>query len=194
MKNSEFKPVKLRLKINLVPYLLWELYPSHHNGLFSPLLVRRDFAAREADQYRYYPNSTRLLTFFYVTLSFLCNIIWYLISVFEFPLVTLSGATTISCPSRGVGKYILLWTLIQKEKDMIFEEGKFYKWEMICCDENTPRWHNELVWKDYIYHHHHHVTLTARIFLTLSRHTSQSSIAFGRSSGLHPVLAQSCYM
>ena len=43
--------------------LLWEPYPSHHNGLFSPLLVLRDIAAREADQYRCYPNSTRLLTF-----------------------------------------------------------------------------------------------------------------------------------
>ena len=32
-------------------------------GLFSPLLVLRDFAAREADQYRCYLNSTRLLTF-----------------------------------------------------------------------------------------------------------------------------------
>ena len=56
-------------------YLLWEAYPSYHNGLFSPLLVLRDFAARgqinigvgratnTADQYRCYSNSTRLLTF-----------------------------------------------------------------------------------------------------------------------------------
>ena len=41
-------------------------------------------------------------------------------------------------------------------------------------------------------YHHHHVTLSARIFLTLSRHTSLSSIAFSRSLGLHPVSAQSC--
>ena len=32
-----------------------EPYPSHHNGLFSPLLILRDFAAREADQYRSAP-------------------------------------------------------------------------------------------------------------------------------------------
>ena len=44
------------------------------------------------------------------------------------------------------------------------------------------------------YHHHHHVTLSARIFLTLSRHPSQSSIPFGKSSGLHPISAQSCCM
>ena len=30
-------------------------------------------------------------------------------------------------------------------------------------------------------HHHHHVTLSARIFLTFSRHTSLLSIASGRS-------------
>ena len=27
--------------------MLWEPYPSHHNGLFSPLLVLRDFGARK---------------------------------------------------------------------------------------------------------------------------------------------------
>ena len=41
---------------------------------------------------------------------------------------------------------------------------------------------------------HHHVTVSARIFLTLSRHTSIMSIASGRSSRLHLVVAQSCCM
>ena len=50
-------------------------------------------ASNTADQYRCYPNSTRSYLF-YVTLSFLCNIICYLISVFVFSLVTLSVATT----------------------------------------------------------------------------------------------------
>ena len=45
------------------PTVLWEPYSSHHNRLFSPLLILRDFAARGAYQYRCYPNSTRLLTF-----------------------------------------------------------------------------------------------------------------------------------
>ena len=44
------------------------------------------------------------------------------------------------------------------------------------------------------HHHHHHVALLARIFLTLSCYTSLSFIAFGRSSGLPPVSAQSCCM
>ena len=35
--------------------LLWEPYPSHHNGLFSPLSVLRDFAAKGADHYRSAP-------------------------------------------------------------------------------------------------------------------------------------------
>ena len=42
--------------------------------------------------------------------------------------------------------------------------------------------------------HHHHVALSARIFLTLSRHISLLSITSGRSSRLHPILAQSCCM
>ena len=45
----------------------------------------------------------------------------------------------------------------------------------------------------YIYHHHH-VPISARISLTTSRYFSQSFIAFGRSSRLHPVKAQSYCM
>ena len=40
--------------------------------------------------------------------------------------------------------------------------------------------------------HHHHVVPPARISLTLSCHFSLSFIAFGKSSGLHPVSSQSC--
>ena len=46
----------------------------------------------------------------------------------------------------------------------------------------------------YICHHHHHVVLPARISLTISRHSSLSFIASGRSSGLHPVSSHSCCM
>ena len=48
----------------------------------------------------------------------------------------------------------------------------------------------------YIYHHHHrhHVVSLVRISLTLSRHFFLSSIASSRSSGLHPVSSQSCFM
>ena len=41
-------------------------------------------------------------------------------------------------------------------------------------------------------YHHHHVVPSARISLTLSRHISQSFIASGRSSRLHPVSSH-CY-
>ena len=44
------------------------------------------------------------------------------------------------------------------------------------------------------YHHHHHVVPLARISLTLSRHFSLSSVAFGWSSGLHSVPSHSCCM
>ena len=42
------------------------------------------------------------------------------------------------------------------------------------------------------HHHHYHVVRLARISLTLSLHVSQSFIASGRSSGLHPVSSHSC--
>ena len=44
------------------------------------------------------------------------------------------------------------------------------------------------------HHHHHHIVLVARISLTLSRHSSLSFIALGRSSGQHPVSSHSCWM
>ena len=47
----------------------------------------------------------------------------------------------------------------------------------------------------YIYiYHHHHIALVARISLTLSRHSSLSFIALGRSSGQHHVSSHSCWM
>ena len=46
----------------------------------------------------------------------------------------------------------------------------------------------------YIYIHHHHIVLAARISLTLSRHSSLSFIALGRSSGQQPVSSHSCWM
>ena len=46
----------------------------------------------------------------------------------------------------------------------------------------------------WIYHHYRHVALSARMFLTLSRHTSLLSIVSGKSLSLHPVLAQRCCM
>ena len=47
---------------------------------------------------------------------------------------------------------------------------------------------------DTILHHHHHIALVARISLTLSRHSSLSFIALGRSSGQHPVSSYSCWI
>ena len=43
-------------------------------------------------------------------------------------------------------------------------------------------------------YHYHHVVPSARISLTLSRHPSLSFFSPGRSSGLHPMSAQSCCM
>ena len=49
-------------------------------------------------------------------------------------------------------------------------------------------------WCWFLYCHHHHIALVARISLTLSRHSSLSFIALGRSSGQHPVSSHSCWM
>ena len=54
-----------------------------------------------------------------------------------------------------------------------------------------------LLFRGMLLHHHrfyHHVAPPARISLTLSRHSSLSSIASDWSSRIHPVLAQSCCM
>ena len=44
------------------------------------------------------------------------------------------------------------------------------------------------------HHLHHDAAPSAWISLTISCHSSQSSIASGRSSGLHPISAQCCCM
>ena len=46
--------------------------------------------------------------------------------------------------------------------------------------------------KIYIYYHHHPIMLLAQISLTLSHHSSLSSISTGRSFKLHPVSVESC--
>ena len=51
-----------------------------------------------------------------------------------------------------------------------------------------------LCWECVYIYHQHHVALVARISLTLSRHSSLSFIALGRSSGQHPVSSHSCWM
>ena len=53
---------------------------------------------------------------------------------------------------------------------------------------------NYTIYHHHHHHHHHHIALVARISLTLSRHSSLSFIALGRSSGHHPVSSHSCWM
>ena len=77
-----------------------------------------------------------------------------------------------------------------------------------CSPEDLPRAMNDREeWRERVrdirttsaiwwwwWWYHHYITLSARISLNLSRHTSLLSIASGRSSGVHPVSAQSCGM
>ena len=52
-----------------ITFLLWEPYPSHHNGLFSPLLVLKDFAAKGQ-------NNIGVIQTVRDFLPFLCNSIF----------------------------------------------------------------------------------------------------------------------
>ena len=74
--------------------VLWEPYPSYHNGLFSPLSILETLLP-EGRSISALSEQYETSYFFNVTLSFLCNIICYLISMFVFSLGTLSGATTV---------------------------------------------------------------------------------------------------
>ena len=65
----------------------------------------------------------------------------------------------------------------------------------ICINEEIVPKYKHIHTRIYIYiYHHHHVALVARISLTLSRHSSLSLIAPGRSSGQHPVSSHSCWV
>ena len=67
-------------------------------------------------------------------------------------------------------------------------------WVLLHCHYSQFR--SDLDYQGLIYgsNHHHHIALVARISLTLSRHSSLSFIALGRSSGQHPVSSHSCWM
>ena len=64
---------------------------------------------------------------------------------------------------------------------------------LTCCNtlHQSSKCLQSLGWYS---HHHHHIVLAARISLTLSRHSSLSFIALGRSSGQQPVSSHSCWM
>ena len=68
---------------------------------------------------------------------------------------------------------------------------------LVCLDKysfrlNSFLTHTHTHTHTYHHHNHHHVTPTARISLSLFRHSSLSFIASGRSSRLNPVSTQSC--
>ena len=68
-----------------------------------------------------------------------------------------------------------------------------YRWLTVWLSWDTKKQVKFLL-KILIQNHHHHVALVARISLTISRHSSLSFIALGRSSGQHPVSSHSCWM
>ena len=70
----------------------------------------------------------------------------------------------------------------------------FFHWVLTHIDRRKVWLWSHPVIANIWCHHHHHIVLAARISLTLSRHSSLSFIALGRSSGQHPVSSHSCWM
>ena len=79
-------------------------------------------------------------------------------------------------PSSNIYIYIYIYIYIHTHAHIFFTW--FYLLKMVFI----------------INYHHHHIVLAARISLTLSRHSSLSFIAPGRSSGQQPVSSHSCWM
>ena len=100
-------------------------------------------------------------------------------------------------------RYILQPKPIGQCKECHADRHYWFHWKRYNCKQclllATPKANFTLFteWPLYFvyhHHHHHHVVLVARISLTLSRHSSLSFIALGRSSGQHPVSSHSCWM
>ena len=90
----------------------------------------------------------------------------------------------------------LKYSSSKKSKETGWIEYKSSPYYLVICFVTVPLKIDAIHLYDnsYHHHHHHHVMPLARISLTISRHFSLSFIASGRSSGLHPVSSQSCWM
>ena len=90
----------------------------------------------------------------------------------------------------------LQWLLCHKSKlNQITDVDHWNIWyNLFIFSNSTLTIFPVLGYHHHHHHHHHHIALIARISLTLSRHSSLSFIALGRSSGQHPVSSHSCCM
>ena len=93
----------------------------------------------------------------------------------------------------------MLFFLLLFEVKLFSNIGKILYFTLILRwklpKKTSPYLVNLLIYCSFIkHHHHHHIALVARISLTLSRHSSLSFIALGRSSGQHPVSSHSSWM
>ena len=98
-------------------------------------------------------------------------------------------------------RYFNVWWDVTKRNGSFFRKLKYFKSLLLkYLFKNgyvfkNPSKNSQVPLNLHIYHpHHHHIALVARISLTLSRHSSLSLIALGRSSGQHPVSSHSCWM
>ena len=82
--------------------------------------------------------------------------------------------------------YLCLWFSVYKDGGGYCNSSLSLRYIMCLCSKEIGRKNekNSLLVESYS-SHHHHVAPSAWISLTHSRHPSQSSIAFSKSSGLH---------
>ena len=111
---------------------------------------------------------------------------WYLMSpCFTLSIIRKRSRVKWSNPGQGIAPSTTHWY------------SSYRKWRLQVTVDYGCHLFIILIRRDNGYNnclHLHHVVPPARISLTLSRHFSQSFIAFGRSSGLHPVSSHSYCM
>ena len=91
--------------------------------------------------------------------------------------------------------FFLIWSNLHFIVSLYVVVGIFYNDSFSVYSTLLNLFHLSMKPLIYIYiYHHHHIALVARISLTLSRHSSLSFIALGRSSGQQPVSSHSCWM
>ena len=95
---------------------------------------------------------------------------------------------------NNIWNHLTVYKLIGMLNRIMSVKYQFLRLQL--CVKNWPQACLKMLSRKCVYksYYHHHVALSARIFLTLFRHPSLSSIVLGWSSGLHPVSAQNYCM
>ena len=115
------------------------------------------------------------------------NIYKYCINIYKYCMNIYKYDMTIYKYDMNIYIYKYKWNIYRCGMKIHKHDMNIYNYDMNIYNNGMNKYKN-------ISHHHHHDTLVVRISLTISRHSSLSFIALGRSSGQHPVSSHSCWM